>query len=536
MSIDLETDEFEEGVLATFRARNVPLKRDALKLALDDQGFRAWASKYLQPDTLLSKDELDLYSHIESSAQLKVIEAQLQGQPPVRPILDEEIRAAIESLRQSTAATQQQTDILRSQCRKLREKVDEEAGLRVMEDATVKRLHEKHVMEVQRTDREIEDRINAIELMLTPAEASARAERTAVLPQIAGILKEHDRLLSYLEQSLLLDTHSTDLLDDERAVVKRARSLAELLATYTAEAVKSRLDRIYLQGLAEGSRSSLDNNAGPPAVDDKATYHNIQDEIGKLYPQIDRLVATSVRHEHQLPLMQALRTLLDRKQIQTHAEFDTVCKSLHRLTQSSEDIAGRLRSRQSYSLALCEVSRRYKADVADRPTGPSLPLAKGRVVRRKGSTVKAAKVPSEPLPEPLQLYLKQVGVVPPHAGEVAAHLQTHHAKLLQSLEADRASDAACIAMLESADTVSQSLSDALLAETTFETSLTDEAQEAALDALEADIEAVREALSDLDLDVLSGRDPARDAFLERWGKPSDASRRASVLTIKDILP
>lgn len=50
-----------DKLISILKVRNIPVKREVIESALEDDRNAQWASTHLRPDTLLSKDELALY-------------------------------------------------------------------------------------------------------------------------------------------------------------------------------------------------------------------------------------------------------------------------------------------------------------------------------------------------------------------------------------------------------------------------------------------------------------------------------------------
>ncbi|GME59128.1 uncharacterized protein LTHEOB_9405 [Neofusicoccum parvum] len=103
-------------LLTVLRDRRIPLARDDVQWAFESvktqDDAAAWVDEYLHNNTLLTKEELELYEALcEKDERVK----ERTDLPEVQPIQDEDLRAAIESLETSTAAIDQQTKALEVQ-------------------------------------------------------------------------------------------------------------------------------------------------------------------------------------------------------------------------------------------------------------------------------------------------------------------------------------------------------------------------------------------------------------------------------------
>lgn len=126
-----------EHLLVVLRECDIPLSRDDVQWAFDAPSSREavveWVKEYLGADTLLSKDELELYAWRKPAASLdsvgltdysynklkrngtvRAIQAS-NDLTTVRPFTESDIRSALDTLKASTSAIEKQTRILRSQ-------------------------------------------------------------------------------------------------------------------------------------------------------------------------------------------------------------------------------------------------------------------------------------------------------------------------------------------------------------------------------------------------------------------------------------
>jgi len=119
-------------LLNVLEERGLDVDLDKILLGFEDEQTRqeaaAWVEEYLHEDTLLSKEEFELYVCVQVTSSIVLISNRYQtlrkkgvlhqyeneGEP-VRPILDHEISAAIESLQSSTATIEAQCRVLEAQ-------------------------------------------------------------------------------------------------------------------------------------------------------------------------------------------------------------------------------------------------------------------------------------------------------------------------------------------------------------------------------------------------------------------------------------
>lgn len=58
----MDEQPLQDRVYAAFKDRNIPCNREELAAALQDPANARWAADKLRPETLLSKEEANLYA------------------------------------------------------------------------------------------------------------------------------------------------------------------------------------------------------------------------------------------------------------------------------------------------------------------------------------------------------------------------------------------------------------------------------------------------------------------------------------------
>lgn len=149
-----------------FKDKDLAFKRDAIASALDDPTAGCenaeWVSKHLCPETLLSQEELTLFAPLKlvgptrtcTNAENRYHKLENSGvlhpilrDPDLtatRPVLEQDIRTAIQSLEASTAAIQQQRETLSLQCEVLKKQLRNRQSFDREQNRDVGRLRKKH--------------------------------------------------------------------------------------------------------------------------------------------------------------------------------------------------------------------------------------------------------------------------------------------------------------------------------------------------------------------------------------------------------
>lgn len=132
LSGTMAEEQAAHHLLNVVEERGLNVDLDKILLGFEDaetsNQAAAWVEEYLHEDTLLSKEELELYVqklsewiftdlHISYQTLKKkglLHQYETEGEP-VRPILDHEIAFAIDSLKSSTTAIEEQCKVLEAQ-------------------------------------------------------------------------------------------------------------------------------------------------------------------------------------------------------------------------------------------------------------------------------------------------------------------------------------------------------------------------------------------------------------------------------------
>ncbi|EDN10970.1 predicted protein [Histoplasma mississippiense (nom. inval.)] len=501
----------QENVANAFRERGIPVKRDDINAALADADACKWIENHLTPETLLSKEELTVYTKIEATGFLKGI---LHGQEisSTKPFLDDEIRKAIGSLKASTAAVEHQTETLKLQCKELKSQIRNGNQSRQRETKAWAQWKNKHALEKQQIDVAVEDLTHDFETTLSSMKSLLTTEAHTLLPQLVGKLKDDNQSLQSLEK--MVSIIQIDTADKELSA--RATELTAKLSRYLVEEVHSRLDRVYIE--------YLQSNA--PGIDegDEEALATLQEEINSLYSEIEILSEMTTQQEYKVPILRALES--------SGAEvFDIILD----LTQSTERITEKLNNRQSHQTALNYLATKYNCEKESKQSEGQA----GKAMTPQKRLSRLSYMPSTPkdtdrksslsLPldhgsKALEQLLRRLGVstidlvesgLTREASMAFDEKKQHMLETLQNLLST--ADSPLSLYLGTADQAAQLLHSALYADSSFEIAMVDGTQDGKLGALERQIEVLRKGINGLDVGILHGGDKAQEKFMERWG-------------------
>ena len=135
---------------------------------------------------------------------------------------------------------------------------------------------------------------------LEKARILLETENNVLGPRVSQMLKEHDRVLQEFEE------FASNLEDDgdDVALEERAAKLSAQLGGLLAQEIHCRLDRLYLEGVAEGeSQKGQEEDIGYQAEQ----LVSLEEEISSLYSEIDILAQMASQQKFQGRVSQALR-------------------------------------------------------------------------------------------------------------------------------------------------------------------------------------------------------------------------------------
>ncbi|KAJ5348366.1 uncharacterized protein N7506_001619 [Penicillium brevicompactum] len=495
------------SVSSILRDRDIPHRRDVIDSAFQDPRNAEWASTHLRPDTLLSKDELALYTKLESSGALQPIlhDPELDA---TRPILEDDLRRAIESLEASTATITKQTETLKLQCDTLNKQFGREQNVEIQRIKDIARLRKKHEAGRQNTTMAATELSNELEGDFRTATDRSGAESKKILAALSTRLKQDDKSLASLEALM----SSIKVRGNDASTVKRTGHLSTMLSEYVAEEIHYRLDRLYLESIqADIGSGSLDG----------ATSTALEEELESLYPEIELLAEMSTRQQFHEPILRELQNEHGQLQEASREKLDQALDMLIEMTLSKQDLAKQLEVRESSSELLEQLASLYQSEAAVEPPQPS---SRRESLRRRSLQPRLLLAPRTPVAPPtaqpaVDTMMRRVGIAPESIrGDRGIH-DLHEKRRDMSLVLNNltiAVDAPLLSHLDPLDHASQLLGSSLQTNSQYETSLRDPSEESLLSGLEAELVRLQAGVQKLEMGVLHERDSMQDRFMERW--------------------
>ncbi|KAJ6172411.1 hypothetical protein N7470_001478 [Penicillium chermesinum] len=515
----MEPSSAVDSVVSILKERDIHAKRETIQSALDEspEGLEnlEWVSKHLRPETpSLQGGTYSVYTKLENSGALQPIlrEPSLAA---TRPFLEEDIQSAIKALEASTAAIQKQSATLSQQCDSLRKQMRRQESLDQDRTRDIARLRKKHESGRQNTRSSANELSDQLELAFKYETEKFGVENKRILSGLSTYLKQDDATLASVENTL----SKIKFDGNDASTVKRAAHLSTILANCTAEEIRYRLDRLYLEALQNGGQD------GDQPIEDDAIIA-LEEELESLYPEIEILAEISTKQQFYEPILRGIHHGHSQLRADSQQKLERILDILIDMTLTKESLTAQLAERESSCEVLERLGNLYHAET----TLPlvSQPSSRRESLRRRsvqpGLLLTSTRTPSL-LPEQpaLENLLRRIGVSPesvlrPRAEDGGAP-QLHEKRsqmsgTLQHMEV--AAESPLFAHLAASDNASQLLSSSLHADSQYETSLQDPGQQDELARLEAELASLQKGLQALNLDVIHQRDKAQDKFLERW--------------------
>ncbi|CAG7952178.1 unnamed protein product [Penicillium nalgiovense] len=502
-------DTLTDNLISMLKDRGIPVKE--VIESFEDNRNTQWASKHLRPDTLLSKDELALYLKLESSGALQPILSNPDF-GATRPVSEDELRDAIESLEASTAAIQKQTETLNFQCASLNKQLGLENDIEQQRSRDIARLHKKHEAGRHTTTNAATELADELESGFRTATDKSGAESKRILASLSTRLKQDDKALASLETLM----SSIQYRGNDASTVKRTSHLSAMLSDYVAEEIHYRLDRLYLETIHAGSSSS--------DAMDETTSTALEEELEALYPEIEILAEMSTRQQFHEPILRELQNEHDKLRMASQENLEQALDMLIEMTLSKQDLTNQLGVRESSSELLEQLAALYQSEAGSELV--TQPSSRRESLRRRSLQpglllARTATAPVVAQPS-LERLLRRVAISPESilhpredGGVDDLHEKRYHiSETLYNLNIGvNAPLMTCLAPLDNA---SQLLRCSLHANSHYETSLRDPSEVSALSGLEKELTSLQNGVQKLNLDVLHQRDNDQDRLIERW--------------------
>ncbi|KAF7198276.1 hypothetical protein HII31_00015 [Pseudocercospora fuligena] len=276
--------------------RNIDLGEDDVAWAFEGSKTRKnatqWVQEYLQPATLLTKEELAFYERHG-----------IDTNPPSagygRPLSEMELETAMDSLEQSTAALERQCEMLEKQKLALKKLQSQTSSSNTGSHEAISH-QTKFAHEKAQLDFDIDDLSSATTNLLRASMKQIESTTGGIPSNIDRLLEKDDRLLDGLQKLLPKLSDSASDIDEAEEV----EQLCSTLSLLSIQEIHNRLDRVYKDGIVDFSRKRAPQKEfGDQQAKQRET---LRAELHELGGEIDGLVGIVVDHQYRKSLKRGL--------------------------------------------------------------------------------------------------------------------------------------------------------------------------------------------------------------------------------------
>ncbi|KXT08008.1 hypothetical protein AC579_5975 [Pseudocercospora musae] len=272
--------------------RNIELGEDDVAWAFEGSKTRKnatqWVQEYLQPPTLLTKEELAFYER-------HGIDTKAHSGENGRPLSELELETAMDSLEQSTAALEKQCEMLEKQQLALKKLQSQTSGSNTATlGANLQQTKFAH--EKAKLDFDIDDLSSATTTLLRASMKQIESTIGGIPSNIDRLLEKDDRLLDGLQKLLPKLSDSASGIDEAEEV----EQLCSTLSLLSIQEIHNRLDRVYKDAIVDFSRKRAPQKE---FSDQQAKQREtLRAELHELGGEIDGLVGIVVEHQYRKSL------------------------------------------------------------------------------------------------------------------------------------------------------------------------------------------------------------------------------------------
>jgi hypothetical protein len=322
-----------------------------------------WVAEYLQPDTLLTREELSLCVSLPSTLAVLIFHSNEKHDCLVKETAaagtlpsDEDIESAISSLKASTTAIEKQCKLLETQKRALREIQTRNASNDNANFANDQRTS-KLPREKAQSEFDTAELSESVQAQIERALSRAEDLSTNVQPMAERLLEKDDRLLDGLEKVLpKLAAAAADSSDADE--VER---LCQALTLLSAQEIHTRIDATYNSALHDHNKQMNGHHRPRPSQSIANQRDSLRAELEELCREIDGLSTMAVENQYRTPISRTLSAVssdLDADRAMWEAYMSSALHYLTERLEATHDNSHELRGRCS---ALRSVSAAFRS-------------------------------------------------------------------------------------------------------------------------------------------------------------------------------
>ncbi|KAF2733298.1 hypothetical protein EJ04DRAFT_553447 [Polyplosphaeria fusca] len=515
-------DEAAHHLLNVIEERGLDVDLDSVLAAFENDDTKravaAWTHQYLNEETLLTKEELQLYKALQKKGVLP--QSEDEGDL-TRPIQDQDLQAAIDSLNSSTAAIEEQCKVLEAQ-------KDALTALKALDKPNLSVEHmrndrrRRETQEKARLDIAVEDMYTTITEQLTDTQRDIDSEKAVLRTYVTERLTSDDKILTALPGIVSKIATEPEATCDEKSVDQWCKAIV----SFRAGEIQARVNAIYLSSLTDPLPDGLQGLSEAELLEQKEA---LQAELESLHSEIATVAEMVVEHELRKPI-QELKEREEKEIMQARSAWlKYVLSTLHYMSKRLDTVTTHTATLDELQQALAHVNRATSQRTPPSNTDLSSPARKRATSGPKpgfSSPVVRLKPPKAiELPAALTDALRHAGMTASHDSveslrETMMNMQLEReSKLDEHFSSIMASTHASVATrLGKADIDWGAISAALFSHTPFQAvRLTDPKLEGDIKNMERELETASQSLLDAEGNEISLEDAKVRAFVSAYG-------------------
>ncbi|KAJ9610385.1 hypothetical protein H2200_005162 [Cladophialophora chaetospira] len=253
------------------------------------------------------------------------------------PSTEEELRSAIDVLEKSTTGIERRTAALSARQDHARFFTSNHEAINARRAGHVDRVGQRQAAELQHVKFLNAQLYDSLHEDAKAELGRAEKEVKSVHVNISALLNSDDRALAELNELSSSVGLAKESEVDIDALQQRVDKLTDALQHFRAEALKDRLDRVYLDALPTADAQG----SGTHSAGDVLTTA-IEEDLNSLYAEIDDMVAMVVAHDHRNGLGVALQSIRQSQLREKRTANEKIYGRLRSLTTTLEDVSIRL--------------------------------------------------------------------------------------------------------------------------------------------------------------------------------------------------
>ncbi|KAF2455095.1 hypothetical protein BDY21DRAFT_373585 [Lineolata rhizophorae] len=518
-----------ERLLHVLDERDIPLGRDDVQWAFESVKTRdqaaAWADEYLSDETLLTKEEADL-SEPSNLSRFRggALQKGLDHSATQRPILDDDLRAAVSALQTSTAAIEKQCETLQTQKEAL-------VAIRASNREVPSAIRRSRDTRKKQTASETSQLRIAIEDIIDSAgEQSAAAQRdvksataTLIFSATERLAADDGRLAALAKLAPKVEAVSGGADD------KSVDQMCQALIAFRAATIRALIDVTYQDELTKyksgESPSNVENGYTAEAKE------ALKGELETLHAEIASVLQMVVDHEYRGPINKELERSGGRASQSQKEWLRYIVIMLEHMSQRLDTMSAHAKELSALRKALTDITVVIAAEkAADAAAPPAVTSPSKSPVLRRASRSHTYPPPpvQHSIPDAALQLLRHLDIQLPAPGCSPDTLRRCLLSAILDRQA-RLRDLDASTELTTVETLAKALGGAdeelmAILGAAYANSehkgvrLGSRALEGKIKGLDDSVAEVAREMGEVDGEVTEEEEVRREEFVERWGK------------------